>query len=227
MAQLADFAVAFDDRQPLFILRKSSLVGLWLATFLYGVYVILFGISVYIFWTAGKARNLLLQLSAVFMFSLSTAHMILDIITTLGMDLETGRYIQSTAIAAVYLHLTNSAIADSVIIYRCYIVWGFNKYFILPIILVITTTGKVSSSLVTEPANYLQCTGIPWASAWGQYLFLLPQTSLLQGSQPDDSGGAGGKPLPSLVRIIWINMLGLHQSCSSPVQSIRCRYWYS
>lgn len=75
--------------------------------YILGVYVILFGISVYIFWTAGKARNLLLQLSAVFMFSLSTAHMILDIITTLGMDLETGTYIRSTAIAAVYLHLTN------------------------------------------------------------------------------------------------------------------------
>ncbi|KAF4572483.1 hypothetical protein EYR36_006989 [Pleurotus pulmonarius] len=160
MSQLPDFALAFDDRQPLFILRKSSLIGLWLATLLYGIYVILFGISVYIFWTAGKARNPLLQLSAVFMFSLSTAHMILDIVTTLGMNLETGTYLRPTAIAAVYLHLTNSAIADSVIIYRCYIVWGFNKYFILPIILVITTTvygytmglsvGTISISLATN-----------------------------------------------------------------------------
>ncbi|KAJ8517672.1 hypothetical protein ONZ45_g5165 [Pleurotus djamor] len=185
----------YGDGQAVFLLRKSSLVGLWVATLLYGIYVVLFAACIYIFWTNTKSPrpeplfiastsphhlspppaagsttfktrgidvhrrshqphsfpavsspqtkptiNLPLQVSAVFMFGLSTAHMILDIITTLGMDVETGLYVRPTALAGVYLHLTNSAIADCVIIYRCYIVWGFNKYFILPMILVLTTT---------------------------------------------------------------------------------------
>ncbi|KAJ7034032.1 hypothetical protein C8F04DRAFT_600684 [Mycena alexandri] len=111
--------------------------ALWVSTFLYGVYVVLFCRCMYIFYR-GKNQITLLT-SAIVMFILSTTSIIIFLLQgataygTLGLDLAT---IQ-TAGAIVYV--TNNLIADGLLIYRCYVIWNTPWITVVPLMLLVTT----------------------------------------------------------------------------------------
>ncbi|KIK03242.1 hypothetical protein K443DRAFT_131477 [Laccaria amethystina LaAM-08-1] len=109
-------------------------------TFLYGIYFILFFIGVYLLLRKKRPLRWVLLASAVIMFSLATA----DIIYTyhLVFNRLLARRLTFTELFPKYmLFVTNNVLADSLLLYRCYVVWGFKKYIIIaPAILLIAGT---------------------------------------------------------------------------------------
>ncbi|KAJ7354432.1 hypothetical protein DFH08DRAFT_854834 [Mycena albidolilacea] len=110
---------------------------LWLSTFLYGIYLVLFCRCMYIFFRGKRQTTLLV--SAIIMFTLSTTTVIIFLLQgasaygTLGLDLEK----LQTAGAVVYV--TNNIIADALLIYRCYVIWGTWYITVVPLILLVAT----------------------------------------------------------------------------------------
>ncbi|KAJ6526929.1 hypothetical protein DFH09DRAFT_164755 [Mycena vulgaris] len=114
---------------------------LWVATFLYGIYLVLFCRCMYIFYR-GK-NQLALLVSAIIMFALSTATVIIFLLQgataygnagpALGLQLDK----LQTAGAIVYV--TNNLMADALLIYRCYIIWNTVWITVVPLLLLVAT----------------------------------------------------------------------------------------
>ncbi|KAF7357987.1 Zn(2)-C6 fungal-type domain-containing protein [Mycena venus] len=110
---------------------------LWVSTFLYGIYLVLFCRCMYIFYR-GK-QQITLLVTAIIMFVLSTTSVIIFLLQgasaygTLRLDLEQ----LQTAGAIVYV--TNNIIADGLLIYRCYVIWNTVYIVVAPLILLIAT----------------------------------------------------------------------------------------
>jgi hypothetical protein len=110
---------------------------LWVSTFLYGIYLVLFCRCMYIFYR-GK-QQITLLVTAIIMFVLSTTSVIIFLLQgasaygTLRLDPEK----LQTAGAIVYV--TNNIIADGLLIYRCYVIWNTVYITVVPLILLIAT----------------------------------------------------------------------------------------
>lgn len=109
-------------------------------TFLYGIYFILFFICAYLLLRKKRPLRWVLLASAIIMFFLATA----DIIYTYHLvfnKLLANKLTFAELFPKYMLFVTNNALADSLLLYRCYVVWGFNKYIIIaPAILLIAGT---------------------------------------------------------------------------------------
>ncbi|KAJ6469248.1 hypothetical protein C8R45DRAFT_1016475 [Mycena sanguinolenta] len=127
---------------------------LWVGTFFYGIYVVLFSICIYILLRRPFSRgNTVLIVTAIALFTLATIQVVLDLVlgaVTLGdSDIPYSR-LQN---AGVIIYAINNVIADGLVIYRCYTIWDNNVYVVsLPIVLlIVTTVFGVDFSLPTDP----------------------------------------------------------------------------
>ncbi|KAF8869936.1 hypothetical protein BD779DRAFT_631453 [Infundibulicybe gibba] len=135
-------------------------------TLLYGIYIVLFFICIHILLRNKRTLQLPLLVLAILMFSIATA----DIGVTYAYLL---RYILRGEIAPfkhVYpkfmLYVTNNVLADTLVIYRCYVVWGHNRRIVIfPCILLLAATicgylfeGATSPSLKRSFPIYLWMT---------------------------------------------------------------------
>ncbi|KIJ35026.1 hypothetical protein M422DRAFT_212789 [Sphaerobolus stellatus SS14] len=138
---------------PDIALDKTYLVTLWVETLLYGSYAVLFSICIHILVFGPKRgvnRNLLV--TAVAMFALSTIHVCVDLARAINAFITNSHEPEGASeyYAQIWLWLnifkqalyaTNNILADGLVIYRCYIVWGFHwKIIVLPSIMLIGTT---------------------------------------------------------------------------------------
>ncbi|KIM43706.1 hypothetical protein M413DRAFT_443613 [Hebeloma cylindrosporum] len=112
---------------------------LW-ETFLYGIYMILFAICIYILCNK-KTSSWILLSSAIAMFALSST----DIAYTYY--LVFGKLMKGKSIAVrelrpkFWLYITNNVLADSLLLYRCYVSWGSRKIVTIgPAILLVAST---------------------------------------------------------------------------------------
>lgn len=109
-------------------------------TFLYGVYCVLFGICCYILMRKHKALHTVLFIFAVCMWSLATA----DIIYTYDIffnKLLPGTATFQTLYPKYVMFVTNTALADTLLLYRCFVVWGCKKRIVLgPAVLLVAAT---------------------------------------------------------------------------------------
>jgi len=110
---------------------------LWVSTFLYGIYLVLFCRCMYIFYK-GK-RQITLLLTAIIMFILSTTSIIISLCQGAsaygGLDLN----LAQLQIAGAIVYVTNNIIADGLLIYRCYVIWNTVYITIVPLLLLIAT----------------------------------------------------------------------------------------
>ncbi|KAJ6594683.1 hypothetical protein B0H19DRAFT_1096449 [Mycena capillaripes] len=110
---------------------------LWVSTFLYGIYLVLFCRCMYIFY-CGK-NQITLLITAILMFVLSTTTVIIFLLQgasgygSLGLDIE------KLEVAGAVVYVTNNIIADGLLIYRCYVIWNTIWITVVPIILLIAT----------------------------------------------------------------------------------------
>ncbi|KAJ7154137.1 hypothetical protein C8R46DRAFT_1118781 [Mycena filopes] len=115
---------------------------MWIGTFFYGIYLVLFCICIYILLHRPHNRaNAILLVTAIALFTLSTIQMMLNIVLGAadvdGIDIP----YDNILLANSMLYAVNNIIADALVIYRCYVVWGYNLYVvIIPIIMLIITS---------------------------------------------------------------------------------------
>ncbi|KAJ7189069.1 hypothetical protein C8R46DRAFT_34471 [Mycena filopes] len=115
---------------------------LWLATFFYGIYVVLFCICIYILLRRPhNLGNTVLLVTAVALFTLSSVEAVINLILGSAeiddLDIPFDRLEDAEDI----IYGVNNVIADGLVIYRCYSIWENNIYVvILPIILLIITS---------------------------------------------------------------------------------------
>ncbi|KAF7341108.1 hypothetical protein MVEN_01845000 [Mycena venus] len=118
---------------------------MWIGTFFYGIYLVLFCICIYIL--LHRPRNLantILLVTAISLFTLSTVQTIINIITGAG-DVD-GVLSDETYGQLFYadnmIYVANKLLSQTRCsqIYRCYVIWNRNIYVvILPIIMVVVT----------------------------------------------------------------------------------------
>ncbi|TBU26459.1 hypothetical protein BD309DRAFT_902340 [Dichomitus squalens] len=133
-------------------LDKAYLTAIWLETLLYGINVCLFCSYVYIlrFRRARKITPIVFWV-AVFMFCFSTIHVSLGFCRLIWgfIDLRNqpggpGAYFSDVStppnVAKVTIHSVNSILGDSIVVWRCWHVWGGEwRVCVLPILLIIAS----------------------------------------------------------------------------------------
>ncbi|KAJ7121963.1 hypothetical protein C8R43DRAFT_1032688 [Mycena crocata] len=114
---------------------------LWVSTFLYGIYLVLFCRCMYIF-SRGR-KQFTLQISAILMFTLSTATVIIFLLqgaTAYGnAAVSLGLRLERLQIAGAIVYVTNNLLADALLIYRCYVIWNTVWIIVAPVILLVAT----------------------------------------------------------------------------------------
>ncbi|KAG2106964.1 uncharacterized protein F5147DRAFT_637000 [Suillus discolor] len=127
-------------------LDAAAIMSTVLEGILYGFSVLMFIGTIWTFTYKKRTRDVNRPIAAVavFLFLLSTMHMVIDII-----QLEDGLvkyrntfpggptaffadYTQETYVVKAALNLTQTLLADGVVVYRCYIVWKSARVMILP-----------------------------------------------------------------------------------------------
>jgi hypothetical protein len=115
---------------------------LWVGTFFYGIYLVLFCICIYIL--LHRRRNLgntVFLVTAIALFTIATAQTVINLV--LGASDIDDVYVpyENLSIADMTLYVVNNVIADGLVIYRCYSVWNRNIYVIVvPIILLVISS---------------------------------------------------------------------------------------
>ncbi|KAI0708198.1 hypothetical protein C8T65DRAFT_708585 [Cerioporus squamosus] len=130
-------------------LDKAYLTAIWLETLFYGINICLFGSYVYIlqFRRTRKVTPVIFWV-AVLMFCFSTIHVSLGFYRLIRgfIDLRDlpggpGAYFSDVStppnVAKVTIHSVNSILGDSIVVWRCWHVWGGNwRVCILPTLLI-------------------------------------------------------------------------------------------
>jgi len=129
------------------VYHEAVLVGIWLETLVYGIYVPLFFTCIWIVLYRRGVRpvNWKLLGPAIVMFILSTVHIGVGIRRLIEgfvqspnpalyyADLQRWKNVWSDAI-----YVTINLIGDSIVIYRCYVVWNYQKrVIVLPLLCLI------------------------------------------------------------------------------------------
>ncbi|PPQ75571.1 hypothetical protein CVT26_012376 [Gymnopilus dilepis] len=109
-------------------------------TFLYGLYVILFCICLYVLLRRNRRLHGVLLASAVLMFAIATADIAYTYFIFFRKLLRGG--LSFTDVRPKYwLYVTNNVLADSLLLYRCFVVWEHRKRVVAgPIILLLGAT---------------------------------------------------------------------------------------
>ncbi|KAJ7142739.1 hypothetical protein C8R44DRAFT_974323 [Mycena epipterygia] len=125
--------------------------------FFYGSYLVMFGFYLHVLRTHGIAQHRFLAASTISLFILGTAHCALQLAATIfhvrllmettGANTNFEVYLSLTE-AASGIYVRSTVIADSIIIFRCYAIWGCRrKIVIFPIILTLAVAGLGYSNI--------------------------------------------------------------------------------
>jgi len=114
---------------------------LWVGTFFYGIYLVLFCICMYILLHRPSSQgNTVLLVTAIALFTFSTILIVL-ILVLVTAEIENRAQSDSIQYAAYIIYAINNSIADGLLIYRCYVVWNQNwRVIVLPVMLLIAST---------------------------------------------------------------------------------------
>ncbi|ESK91811.1 hypothetical protein Moror_10537 [Moniliophthora roreri MCA 2997] len=151
-------------------LDKAEFVGLWVESILYGMNTILFAICIWVlvyYKKRSSGLNIPLLATAIFLY----------IFCTIRIGIDLGRGILAfftfrnnpegplgfyedishwTRVLREALYVTNSLVADTLVIYRLYVVWGYNwKITVGPIILLLASSisGYIAVWEITRVAS--------------------------------------------------------------------------
>jgi len=107
---------------------------LWLGTFFYGIYLVLFCICLHILLHRPRnTSNYILLATAIALFTLSTVQAILNLVLGSWEILNYDNVpIDSVSLADDMIFVANNLIADALVIYRCYVIWNRNIFVIIP-----------------------------------------------------------------------------------------------
>ncbi|KAF5366583.1 hypothetical protein D9758_008937 [Tetrapyrgos nigripes] len=137
-------------------LDTAIFASLWVETFLNGLFTVLFSICVWVLlYSKRRARkqvNKPLLIAAIVTYTLSTGHVITDFVRGVvafinykdNAEGALGYLAQLWTWSNVFreaIYVTNNVVADSLVVYRCYVVWGNSiKIIIVPVIMLLGST---------------------------------------------------------------------------------------
>ncbi|KAJ7916943.1 hypothetical protein B0H13DRAFT_2322898 [Mycena leptocephala] len=131
---------------------------LWVGTFFYGIYLVLFCICTYILLHRPSSRgNTVLLVTTTVLFTFSTILMVLTLVLVTA-DIEKLASIPYDNIqnAAYVIYAINNSIADGFVIYRCYVVWNSDwRVIVLPVMLLVASTAGRIWWISRQPRAYL------------------------------------------------------------------------
>ncbi|KAJ6594685.1 hypothetical protein B0H19DRAFT_1096454 [Mycena capillaripes] len=115
---------------------------LWVGTFFYGIYMVLFCICIYILLHRPRdLGNVVLLVTAITLFTLATAQTVINLVLGAADIDDVDVPYDQLSLADMTIYVVNNVIADGLVIYRCYSVWNRNIYVIIvPIILLVVTS---------------------------------------------------------------------------------------
>ncbi|KAF5389142.1 hypothetical protein D9757_004980 [Collybiopsis confluens] len=143
---------------------QPTLIILIVETVTYGIYAVIFCLYIYL-EIQQRGRQRYYQISLSILFLLSSINLDLSILNlkpwsllctaagTLDQNLIDDEFTltQKLRIAAQSLYVVANAVADILLLCRCYIVWGSRKWFIAgPIIICVINTGVAIASVVVQ-----------------------------------------------------------------------------
>ncbi|KAJ7770336.1 hypothetical protein B0H14DRAFT_349761 [Mycena olivaceomarginata] len=115
---------------------------LWVGTFFYGIYLVLFCICIYVLLNRPRnPRNTILLVTAIALFTLATVQAVINLVLGAAeiddIDLPYDQLVDANSV----VYVVNNFIADGLVIYRCYVVWNNNILVtILPTLMLIAAT---------------------------------------------------------------------------------------
>ncbi|KAG7091591.1 hypothetical protein E1B28_010612 [Marasmius oreades] len=164
-------------------ISKAQFIALWMETLFFGINTVLFLICLYVLLRS-RGHKVFLG-AAVVMYALCTAHVVVDFIRGIdaffGPEHEPMAYytdpLMWSDLLRQALYITNILIADSLLIYRLYIIWGYTRWIvILPMLLLVgfSVSGYISAWLFTrvQPGQNVFDTSIPMCSLIGYAMSL-------------------------------------------------------
>lgn len=109
-------------------------------TFLYGLYSILFAICLYVLSQRKRTAHWILLTFAIAMFTVATTDMVYTYYLIFAKLFKGG--LSFTELRPKYwFYVTNNVLADTLLLYRCYAIWGYKLRVVLgPIILLVAGT---------------------------------------------------------------------------------------
>jgi len=127
-------------------LPTTFIADLFTETVLFSFYTVLFAVAIHVLFfrrsNKGKANQRLLQVYTVVMYLLSATHLIFNLIEVLeAIKLAETRTLEDAAAAVQshatvpaqeFINVTNAILADSVLIWRVWIVWG-RRYVVVAV----------------------------------------------------------------------------------------------
>ncbi|KAA1470160.1 hypothetical protein DENSPDRAFT_879498 [Dentipellis sp. KUC8613] len=139
----------------------SLLVALWVETLLYGLYILLFAISIYVLLY--RRPNKYYFSTAVAMFVLTTTYMGIDLARILvSPNLTSGSYYVDGSVVSCAQETSgrrkqdllwallqpiediefalNMIVADGLLIFRCYHIWPHTRWVVIPLIIMLLAT---------------------------------------------------------------------------------------
>jgi len=115
---------------------------LWVGTFFYGIYLILFCFCIHIL--LHRTRNLdntVLLVTAIVLFTLSTVLAVINLVLGASDIDNIDIPYHQLVLASIEIYAANNIVADGLLIYRCYSIWNKNIYVVLvPIIMLIISS---------------------------------------------------------------------------------------
>ncbi|TBU22524.1 hypothetical protein BD309DRAFT_1048105 [Dichomitus squalens] len=171
---------------PDFPIDEAYLIGGWLASFFWGLYTLLFCMTLYSVHEKRRGGvNRFTTGSIVILYILATTHVSLvlvrliqgfvlqrDTIGPVFYFVDIGEHVN---VAKDYIYITILAIGDSVIVWRLYVVWGRNiRVAVFPMVMIvgelIAGYGAISMSLLPNPNPDTQAN-------WGTGMYVMSMTT--------------------------------------------------
>ncbi|KAJ7443852.1 hypothetical protein FB451DRAFT_1295195 [Mycena latifolia] len=120
-----------------------NVVEIWVAAFSYGLYCILFARCIYIL--RQRMRQLERQgilLSAITtLFALSTIQIVALTVQSAAVFGQFDISLDNVGTASVLIYVSSCVCSDALLIYRCYVIWGDNRYIVAaPLLLLVNAT---------------------------------------------------------------------------------------
>ncbi|KAG2122569.1 hypothetical protein DEU56DRAFT_71776 [Suillus clintonianus] len=132
-------------------LDKAAFLALFLQTSFYGVFLTLYWLTLFVLLKkTGIQRQLLVPVATLLLF-IATAHLIIDFVRaleafvfkvdTVGADAYYSNLASPLALTSLALYITQTTIADGVVVWRCYILYDRTLFIAIPACLVLLTYG--------------------------------------------------------------------------------------
>jgi hypothetical protein len=161
MAAVDGYPAGSPGTDPFPTTLEPYLGAVLLESFFYGLYTVLFSICAYVLLRRRRKIHWILPFFAVAMYSLATADMAYTLWLLFGKLLKLDLSYQALR-WKFWLYVTNNVLADTLLLYRCYVVWDYDKRVVVgPALLLIAATvcgylfeGSTSTTLFTNSWVY-------------------------------------------------------------------------